>query len=221
MCVVNHRDSKQERHNYRRHLGSHRFWQQIPYRVREMSQSLVINTFCSFLSWVFMRLYKWGLVTFTWLLRDLLVKQFSLLAFCTVTPKHSIAGKAIIGVDCFHCVLSFVQHKHQVSCSFLTFWCRVSLNERFNFVWLSWPCSSVSSIDLLVMFIGYVLHECFVWGVLFSVECFIESLGSYYFISTIAKKSPGIVLLFVQRNHGEGGMKGESSMETYVLSYVK
>ena len=69
----------------------------------------------------------------------------------------------------------------------------------------------MSSIDLLVMFIGYVLHECFVWGVLFSVECFIESLGSYYFISTIAKKSPGIVLLFVQRNHGEGGMKGESS----------
>ena len=76
-------------------------------------------------------------------------------------------------------------------------------------------------MDLLVTFIGYVLHECFVWGVLFSAECFIASLGSCCFINIIAKKSPGIVLLFAQRNLGEGGMNGESSMETYISPYVK
>ena len=76
-------------------------------------------------------------------------------------------------------------------------------------------------MDLLVTFIGYVLHECFVWGVLFSAECFIASLGSCCFINIIAKKSSGIVLLFAQRNLGEGGMNGESSMETYISPYVK
>lgn len=153
-----------------------------------MSQSLVINTFCSFQSYVFMRLYKWGGLTFTWLLRGILVKQFSLLAFCTITPKHSIAGKAIICVD------FFIVFYHLFSTSIGSF--VPLLPSELGCLWIKelilcedlglvlqchlWKSLSPS----LAMFCFWALSI----GSLFSAKCFTESLGSSCFICTIAKK---------------------------------